>query len=288
MKDAPKRAIDAVEALGFTALEALMYVELLQSGPQSGYRIAQLVGKAPANAYKSLESLVARGAVLCSDNGTKVYRAVPYAQVAAALAVDFNRRSQRAQDVLAKLESRSDDEGIYQLARGDQTMEHAQALIAGAKTMLLIDAFPRLLDELSAGIEAAAKRGVRIAIRKYHKSPPITGTFAAWVPSGETIVEAWTGEYLGIVADASSMLVALIARDGGEASGIATDNRDLAWAYYAGLYHDIRFVHLDALALEHPQMPLAEAIASGEHLVPRDASLRPRLGNAHQSKEKED
>jgi HTH-type transcriptional regulator, sugar sensing transcriptional regulator len=271
----PKRATDSVEALGFTSLEALVYVELLRAGPQSGYRIAQLIGRAPANAYKTLDSLVARGAVLASDRGTKVYRAVPFEQVAAALSSEFARRSRDAQAALARLEPRKDDDAIYQIVREDQALEQARALIAAAEDMLLVDAFPKGLAELSESIAAAVGRGVRVAICKYRASPPIEGAIEAMHPSGEESIASWGAEYIGVVADGSSMIVALVAEDG-TTSGIATSNRHVAYAYYAGLYHVIRFTQLAALARATPTISLAQALERTSGLIPTNFSRRPR------------
>lgn len=44
--------------LGFTETEALAYCELQRAGPSTGYRIAQGIGKAQANTYKALSTLV--------------------------------------------------------------------------------------------------------------------------------------------------------------------------------------------------------------------------------------
>ena len=52
----------ALTSFGFTDSESRLYCELLRNGPSSGYRIAQIVGKAPANAYQSLRSLAQKGA----------------------------------------------------------------------------------------------------------------------------------------------------------------------------------------------------------------------------------
>ena len=49
--------------MGFTALEAEIYLFLITTGSQTGYAIAKGLNKATANVYKALESLSAKGAI---------------------------------------------------------------------------------------------------------------------------------------------------------------------------------------------------------------------------------
>jgi hypothetical protein len=71
------------------------------------------------------------------------------------------------------------------------------------------------------------------------------------------------------------MMLALIADDG-TASGIATSNPHLAYSYYAGLYHVLRFTQLAELAQTNPKIALRTAIDKTNASVPTDFSRRPK------------
>jgi len=50
-------------ALGFSALEAEVYIALLEESPATGYRIRQLSRRPRSDTYKATESLAATGAI---------------------------------------------------------------------------------------------------------------------------------------------------------------------------------------------------------------------------------
>jgi HTH-type transcriptional regulator, sugar sensing transcriptional regulator len=57
--------LDSLISLGFTPLEAEVYVCLVQDSPATGYRIAQTVGRPVAGIYKTIESLANKGQGRC-------------------------------------------------------------------------------------------------------------------------------------------------------------------------------------------------------------------------------
>src|ERR1700678_258797 len=82
----------ALAEMGFTELEARLYCELLRASPATGYRLSQIVGKAPANVYQALASMNQKGIVVADDDETKHYRAIAPAEVLEDLQQDFDRR----------------------------------------------------------------------------------------------------------------------------------------------------------------------------------------------------
>ena len=66
-----------IEELGFTRIEAQVYVHLLQDSPATGYRIAKEIGRSFTNTYKALSTLETKGAVLAYAGKNRLFRAVP-------------------------------------------------------------------------------------------------------------------------------------------------------------------------------------------------------------------
>jgi len=88
-----------LEDMGFTALEADIYLHLLQHGATTGYAVAKAIGKAVANTYKGIESLRSKGAVEVSDSDkSRTCRAVPWRTF-----LDSHKRAYEAN--LSELES---------------------------------------------------------------------------------------------------------------------------------------------------------------------------------------
>ena len=124
-----KDGTEALRELGFTEMEADVYMALLQVAPATGYRLAQQVGKAVANVYKALESLQNKGAVLIDDSESRLCRPVPWEDLLRHFESQFNTAKSRAAQALAGLERSGNDERLYQLRSREQVMERARSLL---------------------------------------------------------------------------------------------------------------------------------------------------------------
>src|SRR5947209_6897593 len=79
----------ALSEFGFTELEARVYCELLRSAPATGYRLAQLTGKAPANVYQALAAMTRKGIVFAEEGETRSYRPLPPSELMVELQKEF-------------------------------------------------------------------------------------------------------------------------------------------------------------------------------------------------------
>ncbi|HTA39478.1 MAG TPA: helix-turn-helix domain-containing protein [Candidatus Acidoferrales bacterium] len=275
MKKPAHDASAALEALGFTPLESATYVELLRAGAQSGYRVAQSIGKAGANTYKALEALETRGAVVCEDGETRLYRAVPFDELAAMLSSEFAQRAQRASRALASVGRDAGDERVYRLSRPAQVYERARAMIDRTESFLLIDAFPQALDELRESIEAAAARGVDAIVHAYAPHE-LAGVRVIEAPRGAEVRARWPGAWLNVSADASEALNAYVLDDE-RTHGTWTQSAYMAWVLYCGAASETGLTHLAELAVRRPDMPLADALKTLDDIVRLDPPGRAPL-----------
>lgn len=203
--------VETLRALGFTELEARLYCELLRSSPASGYRLAQAVGKAAANAYQGLASLVQKGAVLVDDGVTRAYRPVPPRELLARLSRTLDERLARAETELTRIESPPGDDRLYHIGDQDQLYERALAMVREAGDILLFDLFPAPFARLRKALLDAARRGVVVAGLVYEpglEALPFRALLAAGAPH---LDERWPGQQLSLVADAQEHLVALLS-----------------------------------------------------------------------------
>jgi len=260
MKKSSERAASALENVGLTALEARIYVNLLENGPMTGYRIAQHVGKAAANTYKALETLSTRGLAACEDGATRLYRATPFAEVSAALADDFSRRARDASIAVAAIQRDRSDDRVYRLHGAAQIYQRARTLIAGAKSAIALDAFPDALEALAPAIADAAKRGIAVSVHAY-APVQLPGTRVVIAANAAAIRRHWPGTWLNVSTDGACALIAHILDDHSTV-GVWTENAYVAWTFHCGLASETAMAALSELAEREPGISLADGLRS--------------------------
>ncbi len=233
---------ETLAALGFTEIEAAIYCELLRGSAATGYRLAQAIGKAPANVYQALSGLAQRGAVMVDEGETRTYRATAPAELLRGLQRDFEAARAQALRALAGLESNVEDDRIYQLKTPTQVYERAGQMINGAREILLFDLFPQPLTQLTPLLSQAQARGVTVAGLCYGAKPD--ATFHLSQPaSGDFAFERWPGLQLSVVADGREHLLALLSPDGlSVRHGVWSDSAYLACLQHSGLAAEIRLL----------------------------------------------
>jgi HTH-type transcriptional regulator, sugar sensing transcriptional regulator len=236
---------DALEALGLTPLEADIYAFLARESPASGYRIAQALGRPVSNIYKAVESLEDKGAVMTADDdGTRVARAVPIAEVAARLRRQLDSAADDAAAALDSPEDPAGDWALYRLTDRDSVLERARAMLASAQKLAVALITPALADALAPDLAAAARR-VPVGLKVFR---PIDIPSATTIldPRGPAAVDSGPGQYLSLNTDGSFYLQALFDPTG-EHLHLAhwSANPLLAWTTYTGIAHAIRLAALD-------------------------------------------
>ncbi|HRD45378.1 MAG TPA: hypothetical protein PLF78_02720, partial [Caulobacter sp.] len=155
------------------------------------------------------------------------------------------------------------DDRIYQLRTPAQTYERARAMIAAAREVVLFDAFPGPLAELTPELTAAAARGVIVAGLTYGAA---TGLPFLTVDShgGGLIGERWPGQQLSLVADAVGHLIVLLSPDGERVKhGVWSDSAYLACIKHSGLAAEIRLSVIEAGDADVPDLSLLRAYPAG-------------------------
>jgi len=231
----PDNAFQSLTGLGFTDLEAEVYVSLLQQSPATGYRVAQSIGRPVANTYKAIESLQHKGAVLVDEGSSRLCRAVPADELLAQLERSFQRRRQEAANALASLRAAPDDDRVYQLQSVEQVFERCRRMLEGCENVAILDIFPKPLEELRDAIEAAAQRGVRIHVKAYEPTE-ICGVDVGVHPQGRATVRRWPGQWLNMVVDGREHLLAFLTADArGLHQAVWSGSAYLSWVYYSAV-----------------------------------------------------
>lgn len=239
-----ERGVAALTEMGFSLLEAEVYVQLVQLPASTGYRLAQELGKAPAGIYKALESLAMKGAVLVDDDGTKSYRAIPAEELLSQVERSFRRRRKAASAALAELEPAPADHAIYRLSSFPQVVERARQMLARARELAVVDLFPASVPLLIADLEAAHARGIHVVAKLYEPCSLDVG-YAVVTPDSERLLATWGGDWLNVVIDASEHLLSLLEVPQERVfHATYTNSTYLSILYHSGIVSEIQ---MDAL-----------------------------------------
>lgn len=225
--------------LGFTSLEAEVYVALLAAPTATGYRVAQTIGKPTANTYKAIESLQAKGAVLVDDGERRVCRAVPVKELLRRLERDFRARRERAAAALEDVGRDTHDDRVYRIRSIEQLIERCRTMLASAHVVVLVDAYPEPLARVREELLAAATRGVAVYVKTYG-TVDLPGVEVAVPADTARILAGWPG-HLNVVVDAAQVLLGMLDRSGALLQGVWTRSTYVACTVHSGLGFEIRY-----------------------------------------------
>jgi sugar-specific transcriptional regulator TrmB len=233
------RTLQALMNLGLTALEAEIYTLLLQQSPATGYAVAKELGKPAPNVYKALETLEAKGAIEVDRGETRVCRPVPAGEMLSLLERRFREQRDLAADGLRRLPGPEDDARIYHLRNRDQIVEKVGQLLAGTKTIALIDAHWNTLDELKPDLEQAVARGVIVAFKAYSEVE-VDGVEVTVDPKHEEMRTRWPAQWFVMAVDGSQILQSLVTADGSRVvQAVWSSSPFLSWMLHSSLHHEI-------------------------------------------------
>ena len=276
---------DCLVALGFNPLEAEAYTFLLREASATGYRVAQAIGKAAANTYKALEALERKGAVLVDDGKSRVFRAVPVAELLRRLERGFADNCRAAAKSLGQIDKRKNDDRLYQLRSRAQVLERCRTMIGRCESVAVMDIVPTVVTELRGELETAAARGVEVVIKTYGEVP-VRGARIVVRPRGHEIVDAFPGVMISLNIDGAEHLLALLKPKGDEVhQAIWTSSAIVAYLLYNGLVNEVSEVAvMRELEEETTVDALRAAFDSLRHLHPTSSrgpvyqNLMKRLG----------
>lgn len=207
--------IRAFEELGFTRVEAEVYVYLVQHSPATGYAVAKAIGRTQGAAYKTLASLEARGAIEVNGGRNRLCRAVPPRELLERLDRHFQEQRRGAVVALSHLQPPEGDERIYRLTTVDQVYERCRAMLAGCRTIAILDLFPQPIDVLRPDISATVERGVAVLLSAYDPVD-LPGVDVTCPPPGKDVRQRMPLQWMSVFIDGRESLTAALSRDGHE------------------------------------------------------------------------
>jgi len=201
--------MNSLVALGFSQLEAAIYVYLLEESPATGYQIAKAIEKPNANTYQALESMTLRGLLLVEDGKPRRYRAVPHQEMLRQLETAYTVRVETASKELDAIRPATGDLQVYRITERTQVIERCRAMLARARRKVVVDAFPGVLATISDELEATAARGTEV-IAKIYEPVTLAGVTLVIEARGRHIPDKWGIQWLNLVVDGREHLFACL------------------------------------------------------------------------------
>lgn len=232
--------------IGFSGLEASVYLALLREPGATGYRVAQLTGKPAPNTYKALDSLQAKGAVLLDDStGSRSYTALPVGEYLDGMKRGLDSRKQEIEQALASVAAPTAQAGLFKLTSVEQVYERARGLLASCRDVALVDAFPGPLEELRPDLRRAARRGVSVFVKTYAPTE-IPGCDMAQPRKAEGVVlDTWNGDWMNIVTDCTECVLAFLKPAGsGVNEAVWVRNAYLGFIVYNGMLNELMLTRM--------------------------------------------
>ena len=258
-----------LEQMGFTSLEAEIYLALLTKGKQTGYAIAKHLHKPTANVYKAIDSLTEKGAVEFTTDKKKSYFACDWKQFLSRKQQQFNETLSNLEDNLSQLDNPvEDDEQVYQIAQVDLVIEHSIKLINNAQHLLMVEAEPDSLPLFKDALIAAAARGVEVWIKAYEEIT-LENVNVVVRQNGHEIYQRTNDVSFKLAADGNSMLMADLTTDcSGVIQAYRSNSASMAMSIYSALLYEI-------ILTELKQTIPSGNIQAAQALLEKSAHLHP-------------
>lgn len=218
------RQVQVLKDLGLSRAESEVYLACLRlaaagTGLLSSYRVAQDMGRDPANIGKIVNTLVHLQAVRVVQEKPRLFMAVPPGEFTDHVLGRLRRRGAEAVSLLEDFSS-PEAEGVpLALGNRDQVLDRARHLIAGARADLLVAGSPEVIRDLGADLEAAATpQGCRVRVVSPQAFTSAVVEVSALPPAGRVGHHPDDG-WLAMTADDTHWLVASLPQDRGPAVG---------------------------------------------------------------------
>jgi sugar-specific transcriptional regulator TrmB len=203
----------SLEDLGFTRVEAEVYVYLIKHSPATGYQIAKAIGRTRGATYGVLASLASKGAVVVDIGETQLWRAVPAGEFLDLLERRFLRGKREAAEKLYNIEPAPPDSLVYQLKTTEQVYERARKMLASCERLALLDLDSRPFGLLRKEIEAAVKRGIKVALLS-PDAVKLPGARVVTYFAGYKISSRLPVYQMVLSIDGTEFLISSLSRDG--------------------------------------------------------------------------
>lgn len=151
--------------IGFSQVEANVYLALLKESPLTGYKIASIISKSRSNVYQALKSLEQKGAVVKLQGGRNMsYKAVSVERVLQAKERKFQNMKSEVIEAFKNLNTEEGNDEIYNLQNMEQVYAKTNDIIRNTKRIIFVETPKILLPRIKKSLLQAVERGVTVTV----------------------------------------------------------------------------------------------------------------------------
>jgi sugar-specific transcriptional regulator TrmB len=212
--------IDELKLLGFTSVEAQIYLFLVRHPLATGYEVSKGTGVARANSYQALESLTAKECVTIVSIDPLRYSPVPPERLLKRIQLETARRCQLLEEQFAKLDVPDSMGHFWELNERKRIEARLIELIGRAENRLVASLWAEDLDILAPSLREARERGCTVILNLFGEAEVEYAT----IYQHEGPEKVVSGHLVALAIDFSEALVASLDEP---ATGVMTQNRTL-------------------------------------------------------------
>ncbi len=214
------KAIQVLRGLGLTETESETYFTALQTcsdEPLSSYKLAQIMGRDPANVAKTLGALVRLQAMTVVQDKPRLYLPTDPATFTERVLRRLQHHGREAVELLQTFQSPQPEGVTLSLASSNQVLDKARELLTGCQQHATIFGSKESLRELGAELEELGEQSDR-TVRVLSPVPMISDNVDITVFSPVSDLATLTAqEFLQVVVDDRAWLSAVLDDEGGQA-----------------------------------------------------------------------
>lgn len=163
-----EKIINKLIELGFTKIEATMYITLLKNGKLNGYQLAKKLDVSKSTIYQMLESMVIKGYIYLIPTESKEYLAKEPELLFVELEKRYLKTNKSVKNELRKLQNNSNDEYFIKVSERQNIDNTIIDIIKTSEKEIYLNSDFNLLPYKNE-LKKATKRGVRIIAFSFYK-----------------------------------------------------------------------------------------------------------------------
>lgn len=234
-----------IDKLGFTSLEALVYMCLCKEYPQTGYKISTTINKSRSSTYQALKSLENRNVIIKLE-ATQFgeYIPVKIEDYMEQQEKEFIKKKEEIINSFKDLGPSPQEDYIYQITKNEQLYNKIESMINEAKSMILVDTDAAPLSRIKDLLLSKANQGVHVLIETPEKIEVEKCFHIALKSFSQKDIE-WNADWLCISVDGEQFIISLIDKSSGDLiHAIWCGNQYISPWIYNGMLHEFSFRHL--------------------------------------------
>lgn len=198
--------VPALVALGFSLNESRAYAALLQDSPATGYEVGVRAQIPRSAVYGVLRRLVKAGAARSIAGTPERFAPAAAEDLLVLLRKRFDSSTEQLEHAIRSIDTSPPAPDAFSVRGYQRILEEAERLIRGAQHRLVLSAWPREIEQLTAELKRAAKRKVYIVVFSHAELPALPGEVFSYGLEEKALEEFWKHRLVVVADDKRSLI----------------------------------------------------------------------------------